>query len=183
MSDTSSSKPSVVAQIEPVKGILKVREKTSLTAEEEEARRLKWDEDNLIFNESQKVPRMKIDEAATPFLYYHSSDDEGDEAGLPRLAAKPHGETVSSREEADAASEAKLRELNQKLLEVKEAKATGDVGPVSAWDASSSDGEDEEEQRKKRAAFKSKRKAHYNEWQRIQEAKRLMALEDEEQDE
>jgi hypothetical protein len=70
--------------------------------------------------------------------------DEGGEAGLPRLAAKPHGETVCSREEADAASVAKLRELTDKLLQVKEAKEAAGDASVSAWAASSSE-EDEED--------------------------------------
>lgn len=45
------------------KGILK-----SVFSESGSKRSLQWDEDNLIVNEAEKVPRMKIDEPKTPFV-------------------------------------------------------------------------------------------------------------------
>ncbi|KAF9129521.1 hypothetical protein BGW39_004080 [Mortierella sp. 14UC] len=50
-----------------VKGILK---KATATQAEENAPRLKWDEESLIITEAQKDSTMKIDEPKTPFVHY-----------------------------------------------------------------------------------------------------------------
>ncbi|KAK3836582.1 MAG: hypothetical protein JOS17DRAFT_734592 [Linnemannia elongata] len=50
-----------------VKGILK---KVTTEQSEENAPRLKWDEENLIITEAQKDSTMKIDEPKTPFIHY-----------------------------------------------------------------------------------------------------------------
>ncbi|KAF9920294.1 hypothetical protein FBU30_009900 [Linnemannia zychae] len=55
-----------------VKGILK---KTTNTQPEENAPRLKWDEENLIITEAQKDSTMKIDEPKTPFIHYDHEHD------------------------------------------------------------------------------------------------------------
>ncbi|KAG0257427.1 hypothetical protein BG011_003946 [Mortierella polycephala] len=59
----------------PVKGILK---KTIATQHQpdENAPRLKWDEQNLIITEAQKDSTMKIDEPKTPFVYYDHKLDK-----------------------------------------------------------------------------------------------------------
>ncbi|KAG0273202.1 hypothetical protein BGZ95_010978 [Linnemannia exigua] len=54
-------------QQQAVKGILK---KATATQAEENAPRLKWDEENLIITEAQKDSTMKIDEPKTPFIHY-----------------------------------------------------------------------------------------------------------------
>ncbi|KAK5816835.1 hypothetical protein F5H01DRAFT_341843 [Linnemannia elongata] len=50
-----------------VKGILK---KATAAQAEENAPRLKWDEESLIITEAQKDSTMKIDEPKTPFIHY-----------------------------------------------------------------------------------------------------------------
>ncbi|KAK3832781.1 MAG: hypothetical protein J3R72DRAFT_527316 [Linnemannia gamsii] len=50
-----------------VKGILK---RAAATHADENAPRLKWDEENLIITEAQKDSTMKIDEPKTPFVHY-----------------------------------------------------------------------------------------------------------------
>ncbi|KAI1316692.1 hypothetical protein EDD11_009581 [Mortierella claussenii] len=65
-------------QQSPVKGILK---KSAHATDEhqqvdENAPRLKWDEENLIITEAQKDSTMKIDEPKTPFVHYNHELDK-----------------------------------------------------------------------------------------------------------
>ena len=48
---------------------------------------LRWDEENLDYNEEHKTPKMKIDEPPTPFNFDYC-DDEVDEGMMP-LRVKP----------------------------------------------------------------------------------------------
>ncbi|KAF9366297.1 hypothetical protein BGX34_004483 [Mortierella sp. NVP85] len=57
-----------------VKGILKKAPATQHQVDEN-APRLKWDEESLMITEAQKDSTMKIDEPKTPFVYYDHEND------------------------------------------------------------------------------------------------------------
>ncbi|KAG0303301.1 hypothetical protein BGZ98_006798, partial [Dissophora globulifera] len=59
---------------QPVKGILK-KTTNPQPQPDENAPRLKWDEENLTITEAQKDSTMKIDEPKTPFVYYNHDLD------------------------------------------------------------------------------------------------------------
>jgi len=54
--------------------------------------RLKWDEDNLLLNESQRDATMKIDEPKTPFVHHPPSDSDED---IPELTIVPAEPSIS----------------------------------------------------------------------------------------
>ncbi|KAF9092224.1 hypothetical protein BGX23_004494 [Mortierella sp. AD031] len=64
---TEEPHPEPQQQQQAVKGILK---KATTTQAEENAPRLKWDEEKLTITEAQKDSKMKIDEPKTPFIHY-----------------------------------------------------------------------------------------------------------------
>jgi len=58
---------------------------------------LRWDEENLEYNEENKTPKMKIDEPPTPFNFDYCDDEIVDDEGmiresgrLPRQRAPAH---------------------------------------------------------------------------------------------
>ena len=60
---------------------------------------LRWDEENLDYNEENKTPKMKIDEPPTPFNFDYCDDEPGDGEMLwallraergPYLPRSPH---------------------------------------------------------------------------------------------
>jgi len=48
---------------------------------------LRWDEENLEYNEENKTPKMKIDEPPTPFNFDYCDDELVDDEGMKRRAA------------------------------------------------------------------------------------------------
>ncbi|KAF8948938.1 hypothetical protein BGZ47_001147 [Haplosporangium gracile] len=157
-----------------VKGILK---KVTTAQSEENAPRLKWDEENLTITEAQKDSTMKIDEPKTPFIHYdHELDrvldaDEVFRLNGPRkkLAALAHTPPVPSyfkglpNEDEDDEEHDDDREPNDEPEE---------------WQ--SSDEEDEQESEIDHDKFARLRAKHYN----MREAVKLgQALNDEDEDE
>lgn len=52
---------------------------TALESEgRKEKKALRWDEENLDYNEENKTPKMKIDEPPTPFNFDYCDDEAGD---------------------------------------------------------------------------------------------------------
>ena len=73
-------------------------------------RGVKWDEANLLQNEEEKVPRMKIDEPKTPY-YGRQEHDSDEEAPVP---SELHGleEAISKAAEARRGIEHKVEEVS-----------------------------------------------------------------------
>ena len=53
---------------------------------EGEKKTLRWDEENLEFNEENKTPKMKIDEPPTPFNFDYCDDEVLDDEGMGTLS-------------------------------------------------------------------------------------------------
>ena len=56
---------------------------------------LRWDEENLDYNEENKTPKMKIDEPPTPFNFDYCDDEPADgeirHQGAHRKGLSMHG--------------------------------------------------------------------------------------------
>jgi len=113
-------------------------------------RRARWDDENLAKNESEKVPRMKIDEPPTPF------EDIDEEEILAmndnNLANLPTNGDINLRNGANQVLLSNPDFVEQMMMKVQEGRKEMD-DPDSE--------EDSEEERQKH--FKTRRAAHYNE--------------------
>ncbi|XP_055899279.1 protein phosphatase inhibitor 2-like isoform X2 [Biomphalaria glabrata] len=134
---------------------------------------IEWDEMNILATyhpPDKDYGFMKVDEPPTPYNRAAVSDTE-DETGGERKGS------VTSLGELDPALLAKR--LEDKGETSKEKHFYG----VTDDDDDDAEHENEtEEERKKRKAFLLKRKMHYNEFQAVQLAKKLMAEEDDDDD-
>jgi len=54
-----------------------------------EKKTLRWDEENLEFNEENKTPKMKIDEPPTPFNFDYCDDELLDDEGMCTALCAP----------------------------------------------------------------------------------------------
>jgi hypothetical protein len=125
-------------RLKQVHGILK----NTQPAQEKMKKGIVWDEDNLIYNESQKSATMKIEEPPTPYNRdYDSADDEETEEPEKKDNMQQHFDELSSK-----LAEAKPRRLSF-----------------------SSDEDEGEEDKEESKEFKTKRSQHYNEWRILQE--------------
>jgi len=120
--------------------------------------RARWDDDNLAKNDAEKVPRMKIDEAPTPF------EDMTEEEILAmsdnNLANLPNSGEINIR---NGANKVLLSDPN--FMEQMAKKVQADRAKMDEEDE-----EDSSEERERK--FRDKRAAHYNEgfiWKAIKQ--------------
>lgn len=110
---------------------------------------------------------MKIEEPKTPYSYYEES-----------------GEQNSSFEQGES-SKLDLERLVQNM-DQRPAKVLSQVSEFDVDDDAGDDEEDEdlsEEEKSKRKDFEIKRKMHYNEFQAVQLARKLLEQEEEDEEE
>jgi len=128
---------------------------------------IQWDEANLMLNESEKVPRMKVDEPKTPFVYYDSDGD--DVQGM-----RSHDQGLLPPSELQKA-------LSKAIMEI-------DVEPFNQKQAieepyiEEEEEELTEEQKKKHAEFKKNRSKHYDMGNALKRGKQLIETEDEDEE-
>jgi len=145
----ANRKENVDIMREPVQENDAIRNRVSSTME--------WDEDNLRINESEKVPRQKIDDPPTPFLEQDeeeilnlNDDDMEEEPEVPGVNLQKGATTMLLSDPGALARLAKDAAKRQQDM-MQEEELT--------------------EEEKKKKAFEARRKAHYNEglmWKAIQ---------------
>eukprot|EP00941_MAST-03F_sp_MAST-3F-sp1_P003144 g3144.t1 len=160
----------------------------------ENRRRIHFDEQTIAEHDKLRGTRMKIDEPDTPYAYneYTASVPACEEsvgkatvipASQSNLKPKPPSAKISyERGDIDAKQSIMFgSSLNEKLVDVLNDK----LAPVSSDPDQRKLTQHEDLVEKKKDSFKQHRKAHYNEFQRMQEFKRRLAageITDEEDD-
>ncbi|KAL4224759.1 Protein phosphatase inhibitor [Mactra antiquata] len=153
----------------PRKGILKTSTSFDKAEPTPRSKEMKWDEMNILATHhppDKDYGHMKIDEPPTPYSKY--SDPEDDDDGSTERRG-----SVGEKSKLDPSS------LSSRL--------EGIEGPrlrrVSTEEESSDEDEElSEEQQVHKKEFVQKRKLHYNEFQAVQLAKKLMEEEDDDDD-
>ena len=144
-----------------------------------------WDEEVIAEHDKLRGTRMKIDEPDTPFAYGGMYGEDVEE-GMTESEVTPEGEFGPKPPEAapppanakspPASLESQFASLEQKLGQAAEAQNVGEL-KVGAERV-----EEEQNAQSKKEAFKAKRAAHYNEFERVK-AMRAQGLLDDEDDE
>ncbi|CAG8507828.1 1619_t:CDS:2 [Paraglomus brasilianum] len=124
--------------------------------------KLKWDEDNLQYTESQKSATMKITEPPTPYIRYNQETDEimTDLETIPGLALGSSSVSPVGSMSSSSPSSAHFPD------DIKDDDWSGD--------------EDDEEAREKHRKFLQMRAQHYNMKEAIRMAHKLLEEEDDE---
>lgn len=157
-------------------------------SESHEAKELhvKWDEKTIAEHDLLRGTRMKIEEPNTPYHYYAPEDDADAGSAASKGAVSP-ALSLSGKEPIE------WKELEVKLQGVKDdATAAASVSPARAakseWDSSDdeaaapfADRDAEGKKLVKDPKFAEKRKAHYNEFERVRAWKLAHAAEEEDE--
>jgi len=165
----------------PVKPILKSAEANPVTETEQrkenKRKRIIWDEQNLVENESQKSSTMKITEPKTPYNkeYVFVEDEEGQlhlhsPVGSPNKEFNIKWAELHNSLQKAAEEEKKFEEMDHQNEESSEKSVS--ESEESANYSSNSEGESE---------FKSKRKYHYNEYLMLKHWKQKQETQEEEE--
>ena len=143
--------------------------------------RITWDEATIAEHDKERGTRMKITEVDTPFLIYEPEPDTAITAVQRNAGESPNPADIiaaEARQLADEmASKARAERKSRGLHSPIEAKSAPQLDfneltsrleahsrAVSSGKCDESPEESEEAARKRKAAFKAKRKAHYNEF-------------------
>ncbi|XP_015792550.1 protein phosphatase inhibitor 2 [Tetranychus urticae] len=164
----------------PAKGILRTSSNSGHTEQHKSSiEPIKWDEMNILQTlhpPGKDYGLMKIEEPKTPYSHYKDTVD---------------GEQVSDDEEAASSStNLNLQKVSEKIklgrskVSSQDSKEEEDSKEFDDDDDQSDlEGEElTEEEKKKRREFEMKRKMHYNEFQAVKLARKLLEEEDDDEE-
>ncbi|XP_053212994.1 protein phosphatase inhibitor 2-like isoform X2 [Panonychus citri] len=163
-------------QKKPPKGILRTSSNSGQSDHSKTSiEPIKWDEMNILQTlhpPGKDYGLMKIEEPKTPFSHYKDTVD---------------GEPISDDEEvaSSSATNLDLQMVSEKIKQGK-AKILCDSSVDKEDDEDENESEPEElseEEMKKRKEFEMKRKMHYNEFQAVKLARKLLEEDDDEDEE
>ncbi|KAJ3028155.1 UNVERIFIED_CONTAM: hypothetical protein HDU68_002347 [Siphonaria sp. JEL0065] len=186
----------------PKKGILKTHNQSLSDynqQSDQSAAKLKWDEDNLMITEAQKNSTMKITEPKTPFIHYNMSTDEitGHSGEVPPMKLNDALEYVAIQQlnrPSSSGSSFMLTSDTESLHSESGNSMTGvnhshhhAVIAKGEWDEDDESEKDPThgmtpEEYEKHLKFEKLRTQHYNMKEKLAEARRKMAQEDEGED-
>jgi protein phosphatase inhibitor 2 len=160
---------------------------------------IKWDEETIALHDLDRGTRMKINEPNTPYHYYDQEADMDSPTppsiGISAISMQLHDANpqnypsndtrflvtghapVSPARSATNGSELNWEELEKKLKDEEE-QAASNVSECDDGDLASSVGND-----KRSKSFASKRKQHYNEYERMKQWREQHNMDDDEEDE
>ncbi|KAJ1677980.1 hypothetical protein EV182_005034, partial [Spiromyces aspiralis] len=128
---------------------------------------LKWDEDNLLLNESQRTAKMKIDEPPTPYVRYDPANDTDASLDEFRLSDTCNNNNNNNSDDEDIAATRPPLSSPKRVQVIPAAELIiGDVErrvPVDDWDdESGKEGEEDEEAAERHRRFMAMRAHHYS---------------------
>lgn len=166
------------------------------------ARHIRWDEVVIAEHDKERGTRQRIDEPSTPYHSYVAESDDGagghrGRARAPSLATcvpstrlrcrtelgkSPRSPASVTCEPAPAAASEALQALHARLQPHAEASAamSASCSPASTASARRPSGDwessgDELDRRPRKRVFEARRRAHYDEFQRVKELRAKMA--------